>query len=71
MMGEVVGAPDGFVVEHEEVVIIFQVVDQLYGDVLLRVSEGAEPTVFTVDDVARIEGAEFGLVVVGLSHARN
>lgn len=66
MLSEIVGAPYCLVVEHKEIVIVFQVMNQLNRDIFLRVSERAKPSIFTVYGVIWVVCTEFGLVIVSL-----
>lgn len=60
----VVGAPDGLEVEHVEVVVSLELVDQLDGDLLLRVGETAELPVLALVFGIEKRLAELSLVLV-------
>lgn len=64
MLGQVEGAPHTFVVEHEEIVIVLQIMDQLDHHILLTVSKRTELPILTLINIHWVVGAELRLVIV-------
>lgn len=66
VLGQVEGTPNSFEVEHVEIIIVEQVVDQFYDDIIFAVREAAVRTVVTILDVVRVIGTKLRLVLLWL-----
>ena len=54
----------GLELEHEEIVVLLQTMQQLYQDLLLMMREGAELTVLAVIGIVRVLRAKLRLIFV-------
>lgn len=66
VLRQIEGAPNGFEVEHVEVIVVLEVVDQLDDDIVFAVREAAVSAIVAVLDVVRVVGAELSLVLIRL-----
>lgn len=66
MLGEIERTPDSFEMEHVEIVIVLEIVDEIDGYVMLIVSKGTESPILTELKTVRVVAAEFRLVFLWL-----
>lgn len=66
VLGEIEWTPDSLEVEHVEVIIVFEVMDEIYRDIVLVMSKRAERPVLTKLETVRIMTTEFRFVFLRL-----
>jgi len=62
VLSKVEGAPDSFIVEHIEIIIVVIIMNEINDNVDFRMSERAEWTIFALFEIVRVEGAEFSFI---------